>query len=117
LRFRQGVFDNRPAPEPSTDTSAQGAVPAASGGSITDIIYTAAAEFGVSGDWMVSIAECESGLNPGAYNPAGYYGLFQYEQGLWAGSGYGSIYDPVAQARTTARLLSLGQSSRWPNCA
>lgn len=26
---------------------------------------------------MVSIASCESGLNPNAFNPVGYYGLFQ----------------------------------------
>jgi LysM repeat protein len=28
-------------------------------------------------DQMVRIATCESGLNPNAFNPAGYYGLFQ----------------------------------------
>lgn len=28
-------------------------------------------------DQMVRIASCESGLNPNAFNPAGYYGLFQ----------------------------------------
>ncbi len=28
-------------------------------------------------DKMVRIAMCESGLNPGSFNPAGYYGLFQ----------------------------------------
>ena len=71
---------------------------------------------------MVSIATCESGLNPSAYNAAGYHGLFQYDQTTWAAYGYGSIYDPVAQARTTAELLAAGESSaagptahkKWP---
>ena len=66
---------------------------------------------------MVSIAECESGLDPTAYNSAGYHGLFQYDDTTWGAYGYGSIWDPVAQARTTAELLADGQSSRWPNCA
>jgi soluble lytic murein transglycosylase-like protein len=89
----------------------------ASGGSITEIIYAAAAEFGLSGEYLLSVASCESGLDPQAYNPAGYHGLFQFDQQTWAAYGYGSIYDPVAQARTAARLLAAGQASRWPNCA
>ena len=87
------------------------------GGSVTEIIYAAAAEFGLDGSYLLSVAECESGLDPSAYNSAGYYGLFQFDQTTWAAYGYGSIYDPVAQARTSARLLAAGQSSRWPNCA
>lgn len=121
MRFRRKAFENRPTPTPSpTQTPAAEAAPVATGsysGSVVDIIYAAAAEFGVSGDWMVAIAECESTLNPNAHNPAGYYGLFQYDQTTWAEFGYGSIYDPVAQARTTAELLAAGQSSRWPSCA
>jgi soluble lytic murein transglycosylase-like protein len=121
MRFRRKVFDERPTPSPSPTLTPAAAVAApaapAPSGSIVDIIYAAAAEYGVSGDWMVSIAECESGLDPNAYNPAGYHGLFQYDQTTWAGNGYGDIFDPVAQSRTTARLLAAGQSSRWPNCA
>lgn len=119
-KLRRGIAKDRPTPSPSATATEEPvtSVPAAySGGSIVDIIYAAAAEFGVSGDWMVSIAECESGLDPNAYNAAGYHGLFQYDTTTWAGYGYGDIFDPVAQARTTAELLAAGQSSRWPNCA
>lgn len=84
---------------------------------ITGVIYQAAAEFGLDGSYLVSVAECESTLDPGAYNAAGYHGLFQFDQTTWAAYGYGSIYDPVAQSRTAARLIAAGQSSRWPNCA
>ena len=80
-------------------------------------ISAAATEFGVDGGYLLSIAECESDLDPGAYNAAGYHGLFQFDVQTWAAYGYGSIYDPVAQARTAARLISAGHSSRWPNCA
>jgi Transglycosylase SLT domain len=86
-------------------------------GSVTEIISAAATEFGIDPGYMISIAECESGLDPAAYNSAGYHGLFQYDDTTWGAYGYGSIWDPVAQARTTAELLAAGQSSRWPNCA
>jgi hypothetical protein len=85
--------------------------------SIESIIYDAAAEFGLEGSYLVSVAVCESGLNPEAYNPAGYHGLFQFDNTTWSAYGYGSIFDPIAQSRTAARLIAAGQSSRWPNCA
>lgn len=129
-RFRREVFAERPAPTPSptpvpepevTETAeeemvAAPAPPPAAPGSITDIIYAAAAEYGVDQGWLLSIASCESGLNPNAYNPAGYYGLFQFAEGTWAANGYGSIWDPVAQARTAARMIAGGQASAW-GCA
>lgn len=90
---------------------------AAPSSSIEPVIYEAAAEFGLDGSYLVSVAVCESNLDPGAYNPAGYHGLFQFDQSTWGAYGYGSIYDPVAQARTAARLIAAGQASRWPNCA
>jgi hypothetical protein len=90
---------------------------AADSTSITGIIYAAAAEFGLDGGYLLSVADCESTLNPSAYNPAGYHGLFQFDQTTWSAYGYGSIYDPVAQSRTAARLIAAGQGSRWPNCA
>jgi Transglycosylase SLT domain len=107
-RTRDATVPDPPLPSPS---------PLPSGETITNLIYNAAAEFGVSGDYLLSVAQCESGLNPGAYNPAGYHGLFQFDFETWGAYGYGSIYDPVAQARTAAELLSAGQASRWPNCA
>ena len=85
--------------------------------SIESVIYEAAAEFGLDGSYLVSVAVCESNLDPSAYNPAGYHGLFQFDHTTWGAYGYGSIYDPVAQSRTAARLIAAGQSSRWPNCA
>jgi soluble lytic murein transglycosylase-like protein len=66
---------------------------------------------------LLSIAQCESGLNPSAVNPAGYHGLFQFATSTWASQGYGGdIYDPVAQSRTAARMISEGGQSAWANC-
>lgn len=128
MEFKQGLFDARPKPKPKPEpepaTEAAPATPVvqepapAPAGSIQEIIYGAAAEFGISGSYMLSIAQCESTLNPNAVSSTGkYHGLFQYDQTTWGAYGYGSIYDPVAQSRTTAELLAAGQASRWPSCA
>jgi soluble lytic murein transglycosylase-like protein len=122
IRFRRAVFDRRNKPEPPSASGAgrgeeQALASPSYSGSVTDLVYAAAGEFGIEGGYLLSVATCESGLDPAAVNPVGYYGLFQFDQTTWAAYGYGSIYDPVAQARTAARLLAAGQSSRWPNCA
>lgn len=109
------------APAPVTTLTPQAVTtttaPVYASGSISAIIAQAAGEFGLSPSYLVGVATCESGLDPHAYNAAGYYGLFQFDQTTWSAYGYGSIYDPVAQSRTAARLLAAGESSRWPNCA
>ena len=116
MRFRAASFKTRPTPTPSpTEEPVEVYVPPA--GSLSAIIYAAAAEFGLDGSYLLSVASCESGLNTQAYNPAGYHGLFQFDQSTWSSYGYGSIYDATAQARTAARLIAAGQASRWPNCA
>jgi hypothetical protein len=114
MHFRTRVFETRPPP-PEDHSESEGADTGT--GSVTELIYAAGVEFGVDGDYLLSIAGCESDLDPYARNPAGYYGLFQFDEGTWAAYGYGSIFDPKAQARTAARLLAAGQAARWPNCA
>ncbi len=116
FRMQRRMLDRPPAP-PMTTTTTTTTVPSAPGGSITQIIYAAAAEFGVSGSYLLQIAMCESRLNPSAHNPAGYYGLFQFSPSTWSAYGTGSIYDPVAQARAAAQMLAAGGASHWPNCA
>jgi soluble lytic murein transglycosylase-like protein len=122
IRFRREVFDRRNRQEPASGSERrrgeeQALRSPSDGGSVADLVYAAAGEFGIEGGYLLSVASCESGLDPGAVNPVGYYGLFQFDQTTWAAYGYGSIYDPAAQARTAARLLAAGQTSRWPNCA
>ena len=119
MRFRTASFKTRPTPSPSPSEEPAEPEPVyvPATGSVAEIIYAAAAEFGLDGAYLLSIASCESGLNAYAHNPAGYYGLFQFDQVTWAAYGYGSIYDAASQARTAARLIAAGQASRWPSCA
>ncbi len=91
------------------------AAPAPAGGDIVSIIYAAAAAYGQSGDDMLRVATCESGLNPYAYNPAGWYGLFQFVPSTFAGTPYGAydIFDPVANANAAAWMWSVGRRGEW----
>jgi hypothetical protein len=112
-RFRRGLFGAR---ETARRPGSEGAAPPAdtppASGPITDLIFEAAAEYGVDGNFMYALAICESNLNPRAYNAAGYHGLFQFDQQTWAAFGEGEIYDPAAQARATAKLVATGETER-----
>ncbi|MEV5747897.1 transglycosylase family protein [Actinoallomurus sp. NPDC052308] len=68
------------------------------------------------------LAKCESGGNPRAVNPAGYYGLYQFNRQSWAtvgGSGLPSDA-PAAEQTYRAQLLYNRVNGRWqgqwPNC-
>ena len=116
-RFRRGLFGARETPHRSNTESADSTAEApADSGPIADLIFNAAAEFGVDGNYMYAMAMCESNLNPAAFNAAGYHGLFQFDQQTWAAFGEGDIYDPAAQARAAAKLVAAGETERWPNC-
>ncbi len=69
----------------------------ATGGSVPAIINQV---FGAYGPAATNIARCESGLNPGAYNPSGASGLFQIMPGTWAGTSQAgsSPYNAYANA-------------------
>lgn len=84
-----------------------------------EAIITAAAEAdGVDPSWMIRTAECESTLNPDAYNPSGpYYGLFQFVMSTFQAHGGTSIWDPVQQSTIAASMFAAGQSSAWPVCS
>jgi soluble lytic murein transglycosylase-like protein len=101
---------SRPAPA-STGTSS-------SGGDIEAIITAAAQAEGIGPSWLISTAECESGLNPNAYNGAGPYdGLFQFLPSTFAAHGGGDIWDPTQQAQIAATMFANGESGEWPACS
>lgn len=104
-----------PTPTPApVQNNAPATVPPPASGDIVSIIRSAAAQYGVSGDWMVKIAECESGLRSNAYNPSGpYYGLFQFLMSTFKANGGTNIWDPTDQATVTARMLANGQAHQW----
>ncbi len=58
--------------------------------------------FGASGQAAINVARCESGLNPGAYNPSGASGLFQIMPSTWAGTSQAGLSPYNAQANALA---------------
>jgi hypothetical protein len=65
---------------------------------------------------MVQIAWCESGLNPAAHNPAGYYGLFQLNVAI------ASWDDPWVNAQAAYHTKYAPAAAKgdgltpWPHC-
>lgn len=92
--------------------------------SIEQIVRSAAVKFGIDPDYFVSIAICESGLDPNNVN-YNYYengypsGLFQHLSGYWPqraiDHGYpgASVFDPVANANVTASMWASGSRGLW----
>lgn len=107
-----------PKPAPSAAPAPPvGAGPPADPNSVIGIIEAAAARWGVSGEWMVKIARCESGFRTNAYNPGGpYIGLFQFLQSTFSHNGGTNIYDAADQADIAAKMLAHGQAHQW-SCA
>jgi hypothetical protein len=83
---------------------------------IVTVIYDAAGRWGVSGDWLLNTAVCESGLDPWAYNPStGDCGVFQFNPATWAewGADPTLIWDVWSQADIAAWAFSAGLHSHW----
>ena len=74
---------------------------------------------GVSQATLDAIAACESGGDPTAVNPAGYYGKYQFDAGTWAsvgGSGNPAAAPEAEQDYRASLLYSRAGSSPWPVC-
>ena len=66
-----------------------------------------------------ALANCESGGNPRAVNPAGYYGLYQFDVSTWrsvGGSGMPHHASPEEQTYRAKLLYKQRGRSPWPNC-
>ncbi|MGZ4546613.1 MAG: ubiquitin-like domain-containing protein [Blastococcus sp.] len=63
-----------------------------------------------------ALARCESGGNPRAVNPAGYYGLYQFSLSTWASVGGSGNPINASSAEQTARaqtLFARGGAGQW----
>ena len=63
-----------------------------------------------------ALAQCESGGNPHAVNPAGYYGLYQFSKSTWAsvgGSGNPANASPAEQIARAQILYARGGAGQW----
>lgn len=66
-----------------------------------------------------ALARCESGGNPHAVNPAGYYGLYQFSVGTWhsvGGHGMPNQASPAEQTHRAQILFARSGRSPWPYC-
>jgi uncharacterized protein YabE (DUF348 family) len=74
---------------------------------------------GADGLNWAALANCESGGNPNAVNPAGYYGLYQFDTGTWRSVGGSGLPTSASAAEQTYRAKLLYKQrgrSPWPNC-
>jgi LysM repeat protein len=72
----------------------------------------------LSGAWA-KVANCESSGNPRAVNPAGYYGLFQFDKQTWrsvGGSGNPINASAAEQLMRAKKLYAQRGASPWPVC-
>ncbi|TCO30373.1 LysM domain-containing protein [Kribbella steppae] len=72
----------------------------------------------MSAAWR-KVAQCESGGNPRAVNPAGYYGLFQFDLQTWrsvGGSGNPAKASAAEQLMRAKKLYSQRGAQPWPVC-
>jgi soluble lytic murein transglycosylase-like protein len=99
-----------PAPKPPPPPAP------APAGSIQGIITAAFSPLGSAAvTWALRVAKCESGYNPNAVGPGGYYGLFQFSASTWRTTPYGgqSWFDPVANANAAAWLYAKSGPAPW----
>jgi uncharacterized protein YabE (DUF348 family) len=83
-----------------TKKPAAGPIPSGSGGGL---------------NWA-ALAQCESGGNPRAVNPAGYYGLYQFSLSTWHSVGGAGNPIDASSSEQTARAQALyarGGSGQW----
>ncbi|MEI6040077.1 MAG: G5 domain-containing protein [Candidatus Berkelbacteria bacterium] len=85
-----------------------------------DLLNAAAKKYDVNATALQCLMMRESNGHVDSVASAGYIGLFQYDPGFWGpaseAAGFaGALWtDAKAQIFTTARLISIGQSRRWP---
>jgi peptidoglycan hydrolase CwlO-like protein len=78
------------------------------------IIRAAAQRYGANGDQMVRVANCESSLNPRAYDSgSGASGLFQFMPGTFYAHGGHDIWDATDQSNVAAKMFAGGQADQW----
>ena len=73
---------------------------------------------GTGPNW-VGLADCESGGNPKAVNPSGFYGLYQFSISTWravGGKGIPTDYGYWEQTKRAWKLYKISGRSPWPHC-
>jgi uncharacterized protein YabE (DUF348 family) len=114
----------RPAPEPvaakaTSSSSSSSSSSSKSSSSSSSGSSSSGSSASLSGVWA-KLAACESGGNPKAVNPAGYYGLYQFTVGTWqslGGSGLPTDASAATQTALAQKLQARSGWGQWPACA
>ncbi len=112
--------DPEPAPADTPEPVAVTVAPAPSDPPPAPTPAPAPAPAGSVSANLDAIAQCESGGNPDAYNPAGYYGAFQFSLATWWGLGFTGDprdYTYAEQKYGAIALYNRSGYSPWPACA
>jgi len=86
---------------------------------MSETLIEAYAVAGANGLNWGALANCESGGNPRAVNPAGYYGLYQFDLGTWRSVGGSGLPTAASAGEQTFRAKLLYKQrgrSPWPTC-
>ncbi len=73
---------------------------------------------GTGPNW-IALSRCESGRNPNAVNPSGFYGLYQFSLSTWhavGGHGNPTDYGYWEQTKRAWKLFKISGRSPWPVC-
>lgn len=115
------IIETKVIKEPVTEVLIVGTGPKlVHSGLYIDTFNAAAKKYDVNATALQCLMMCESNGHTDSVAAAGYVGLFQYDPGFWgpasdaAGFANADWQDIKAQIFTTARLISIGQSRRWP---
>lgn len=79
-------------------------------GGYADVVYEAAAYYGISGDWLYNTMMCESGGDPNALGAHGEVGIMQIKPWLHPGV---DPWDPVDSIWYAASMFAAGESGAW----
>lgn len=92
-----------------------GARKARAQGGVYDAIAQASRNHGISYDWLVSTASCETGgtMSPAADNGAGDHGLFQFKDSTFYTYCTGSPWNAYDAADCAAKMFAMGLCTHW----
>jgi resuscitation-promoting factor RpfB len=86
------------------------------GTKVVKVTYSGTSGTGADGLNWSALARCESGGNPRAVNPAGYYGLYQFSLATWrsmGGSGNPINASPSEQLMRAKMLYNKAGAGQW----
>ena len=93
-------------------------------GSVNDLIQHWSGVYGIDYNKALSIAQCESGLNPSALSSNGLYaGVYQQHVNYWpnrasaAGVPRASVFDANANIKVSIYMMSTQGMYHWPVCS